>query len=86
MLRFLIDWRPDGSLSTQNPDPKDMQIQLMTFLNKSAEVFMVELWDLLISAQEGIHGIPKELVQQSKNKIEDQIVGSNYRSWLFWIY
>ena len=37
----------------QQPDPKMMQINLTGFLNgRNARVFMQELWDLLLSAQD----------------------------------
>lgn len=42
-------------LSLQQPDPKEMQINLTGFLHgKNARIFMQELWDLLLSAQDNI--------------------------------
>ena len=39
----------------QQPDPKEMQINLTGFLHgKNARIFMQELWDLLLSAQDNI--------------------------------
>ena len=47
-----------------------MQIQLTGFLQgKNARVFMGELWDLLISAQENIGGIPTAFIEKKKEEI-----------------
>uniref|UniRef100_A0A0K8SVD8 Serine/arginine repetitive matrix protein 1 n=1 Tax=Lygus hesperus TaxID=30085 RepID=A0A0K8SVD8_LYGHE len=56
------------------PDPKKMQINLTGFLNgKNARVFMTDLWELLLSAQESPSGIPDVLMEMKKegNKEEN---------------
>jgi hypothetical protein len=49
------------------PDPRRIQISLEGFLNKNAAKFTLELWKLLLSAQEnyvsGYKGIPTDLIQ-----------------------
>nr|BAH71308.1 ACYPI001601 [Acyrthosiphon pisum] len=59
------------------PDPRKMQINLTGFLNgKNARVFMTDLWELLLSAQESPSGIPPKFIEQKKEelkkKMEDQ--------------
>ena len=54
----------------QNPDPKEMQMNLTGFLHsKYARIFLQELWDLLLSAQETVGGIPAKFVEQKKEEI-----------------
>lgn len=61
--------------NTQFPDPKDMQMNLTGFLNgKNARIFMQELWDLLVSAQENIGGIPAVFLEQKKEEIRQKKV------------
>lgn len=53
-----------------------MQINLTGFLNgKNARSFMGELWDLLVSAQESVTGIPEAFLQQKKDQIKKRLVG-----------
>eukprot|EP00795_Rhopilema_esculentum_P017748 gene17748-9420_t len=55
---------------SKNPDPKTIQIQLTGFLQgKNARVFMGELWELLISAQENVGGIPTVFLEKKKEEI-----------------
>lgn len=59
----------------QFPDPKEMQINLTGFLNpKNARIFLGELWDLLLSAQENIGGIPAQFLEQKKEEIKKRQV------------
>lgn len=52
-----------------------MQINLTGFLNgKNARSFMAELWDLLVSAQESVTGIPEVFLQQKKDQIKKRLV------------
>ena len=54
----------------QHPDPKEMQMNLTGFLHsKYARIFIQELWDLLLSAQENVGGIPTKFVEQKKEEI-----------------
>ena len=54
------------------PDPRRIQINLTGFLDSNAPQFALELWNLLLSAQEnyqpGRKGIPNELI---KEKMEE---------------
>ncbi|KAG5321744.1 SRRM1 protein, partial [Acromyrmex heyeri] len=57
------------------PDPRKMQINLTGFLNgRNARSFMGELWDLLVSAQESVTGIPEAFLQQKKDQIKKRLV------------
>lgn len=59
----------------QFPDPRKMQINLTGFLNgRNARSFMGELWDLLVSAQESVTGIPEAFLQQKKDQIKKRLV------------
>lgn len=52
-----------------------MQINLTGFLNgKNARVFMSELWELLLSAQESITGIPEQFMEKKKEEIKKRMV------------
>lgn len=52
-----------------------MQINLTGFLNgRNAREFMAELWELLLSAQENIGGIPAQFVEQKKEEIKKKQV------------
>uniref|UniRef100_A0A0A9W5W4 Serine/arginine repetitive matrix protein 1 n=1 Tax=Lygus hesperus TaxID=30085 RepID=A0A0A9W5W4_LYGHE len=56
------------------PDPKKMQINLTGFLNgKNARVFMTDLWELLLSAQESPSGIPDVLMEMKKEEIKKRM-------------
>lgn len=62
-------------LISQYPDPRKMQINLTGFLNGiNARSFMGELWDLLVSAQESVTGIPEAFLQQKKDQIKKRMV------------
>ena len=52
-----------------------MQINLTGFLNgKNARLFMTELWDLLLSAQDSVTGIPELFVEKKKEEIKKRMV------------
>ncbi len=52
-----------------------MQINLTGFLNgKDARIFMSELWDLLLSAQDSPSGIPEVFMEQKKEEIKKRMV------------
>lgn len=68
----------------QFPDPRKMQINLTGFLNgRNARSFMGELWDLLVSAQESVTGIPLAFLQQKKDQIKKRLVIINFHSYMF---
>ena len=53
---------------SDEPDPRRIQISMQGFLDSNAAIFALELWKLLLSAQEnyqpGQKGIPTELIQE----------------------
>jgi len=52
-----------------------MQINLTGFLNgKNARVFMTDLWELLLSAQESPSGIPPKFIEQKKEELKKKMV------------
>jgi len=58
-------------VTAQNPDGRQMQMNLTGFLNaKNARTFIQELWELLLSAQENIGGIPAVFLEQKKEEIK----------------
>ncbi|OAD60543.1 Serine/arginine repetitive matrix protein 1, partial [Eufriesea mexicana] len=64
-----------NQLEEKFPDPRKMQINLTGFLNgRNARSFMGELWDLLVSAQESVTGIPEAFLQQKKDQIKKRLV------------
>jgi hypothetical protein len=46
-----------------------MQINLTGFLEAKAPQFMKELWNLLLSAQDSVGGIPKEFLELKKEEL-----------------
>lgn len=46
-----------------------MQINITGFLSKDASQFVLDLWRLLISAQNSIGGIPPEFLEKKKEEI-----------------
>lgn len=70
----------------QNPDGRSMQMNLTGFLNaKNARTFSTELWELLLSAQENIGGIPAKFLEQKKEEIKLRQVCSKltFRTTIF---
>ncbi len=55
-------------------DPKQMQIYLTGFMHKNARVFVKELWELLISAQESPSGIPAQILASKKLELSQEQV------------
>jgi PWI domain len=52
-----------------------MQILLTGFLNgKNARIFMSELWELLISAQDSLSGIPEKFLELKKEELKKKVV------------
>lgn len=52
-----------------------MQINLTGFLNgKNARIFMTDLWDLLLNAQDSVTGIPDQLIELKKEEIKKRMV------------
>jgi serine/arginine repetitive matrix protein 1 len=57
----------------QFPDPKELQMNITGFLNgKNARLFMQELWDLLMSAQESVGGIPAKFLEMKKEQLREE--------------
>lgn len=61
-----------------------MQINLTGFLEDKTFEFMKELWKVIISAQEGIGGIPREVVEAKKLELklkreQQQVLDSRIR-------
>jgi len=52
-----------------SPDPKELQINITGFLATDASDFMLELWRLLLSAQNSIGGIPAQFLDKKKEEI-----------------
>jgi hypothetical protein len=50
-------------------DPRELQINLTGFLEKQARPFVLELWNLLLSAGQAPNGIPPQLLEAKKNEI-----------------
>ena len=52
-------------------DPREVQLNLEGFLGEpQAQIFMEELWKLLLSAQSQPGGVPPELIQEQKREEE----------------
>ncbi|CAO3652543.1 unnamed protein product [Cunninghamella echinulata] len=58
-----------GLLEEEKPDPRRMQINLTGFLEKDTGQFMLDLWKLLLSAQDSVGGIPQEFIDQKKEEL-----------------
>ena len=51
-------------------DGNEMHLNLTGFLDKNTSVFMKELWELLISAQEEPTGIPRKFLDAKAKELE----------------
>ncbi|OZJ03625.1 hypothetical protein BZG36_03730 [Bifiguratus adelaidae] len=65
------------SLDQKDCDPRMLQINLTGFLEKNAQKFVLELWKLLLDAQNSLGGIPTVFLEQKKEelrkkKLEDE--------------
>ncbi|KAF9293945.1 hypothetical protein BGZ74_011483 [Mortierella antarctica] len=58
-----------GMLQEEVPDPKSMQINLQGFLDKNSQVFVLELWNLLLDAQTSLGGIPRVFIEEKKAEL-----------------
>lgn len=56
-------------LDQESCDPKASQIHLTGFLEKNSPIFMQELWDLLLDAQENPTGIPTKFIEEKKEEL-----------------
>ncbi|KAL9544428.1 hypothetical protein MBANPS3_007633 [Mucor bainieri] len=56
-------------LEEKDQDPKRMQINLTGFLESKTQAFLSELWNLLLSAQNSVGGIPTEFIEQKKQEL-----------------
>eukprot|EP00920_Eleutheroschizon_duboscqi_P009197 GHVT01021032.1.p1 GENE.GHVT01021032.1~~GHVT01021032.1.p1 ORF type:complete len:491 (-),score=45.91 GHVT01021032.1:1779-3251(-) len=65
---------PDPTMSEEDGkrevDPKVLQINLTGFMAKKAGVFVKELWELMLSAQDNPAGIPQQLIDEKKNEMQ----------------
>lgn len=62
------------SLLEAKTDPKEIQIQMTGFLEESTFKFMKQLWELLLSAQSSVGGIPQIFLEAKKEEIKKQRV------------
>lgn len=53
-------------LDQESIDPQDMLISINDMLERDAEPFMAELWELLVQAQKEPTGIPPSLIQAAR--------------------
>ncbi|KAI8364556.1 PWI domain-containing protein, partial [Blakeslea trispora] len=59
----------EEKVSPNDLDPKRMQINLTGFLETKTQVFIKELWNLLLSAQNSVGGIPAIFIEQKKEEL-----------------
>ena len=59
----------------QFPDAKTVQINLTGFMESNTSVFMSELWEMLVSAQSNIGGVPSSILEAKKAEILAAKVG-----------
>lgn len=63
------------------PNIKEIQIQLIGFLDKETQPFCKELWNLMISAQESPVGVPRELLEAKKLELQQEQVRTSTPSY-----
>lgn len=56
-------------LEEKDLDPKRIQINLTGFLESNTKTFVTELWNLLLSAQNSVGGIPAIFLEQKKEEL-----------------
>lgn len=59
-------------LNEEKPEIKSIQKQLAGFLEEDCSPFCKSLWELLLSAQDDIDGIPAQLIEEHKKIIEEK--------------
>ena len=63
-------------------DAKVMQMHLTGFMQKNARLFMKELWELLVSAQQNPSGIPTAILEEKKEQIRlEKVLGQCGVGW-----
>jgi len=65
LINFIFTFLEPGEIG-KGPDPKELQHHVEGFLDENAPIFVKELWQLLLSAQETIGGIPKQFLEEKK--------------------
>lgn len=58
-----------GYLQEKDLDPKRLHINLTPFLEGRTGDFVLELWKMLLSAQENSLGIPKQVIEERKTEL-----------------
>ena len=75
VIEYVYSLLEENSLSAL--DPRRMQIQLTGFLEDNTVNFMIDLWKLLLSAQNSIGGIPQEFLDAKKEEIRKKMEHDN---------
>lgn len=57
-----------------------MQINLTGFLEKNTQTFILELWKLLLSAQESLGGVPQQFLEAKKRELQQSKRDESERS------
>lgn len=57
--------------TTRSPDPRQIQSHLLGFLSTHTAPFTAKLWDLLLSAQTSLGGVPNEFVEEKKRELRE---------------
>ncbi|XP_020523995.1 serine/arginine repetitive matrix protein 1 isoform X1 [Amborella trichopoda] len=61
-----------GLLDGKDVDGKQIQIQLTGFMEKNTGKFMKELWNLLLSAQKNISGVPQQFLDAKEEETKQK--------------
>ncbi|PWN29895.1 hypothetical protein BDZ90DRAFT_228944 [Jaminaea rosea] len=67
----LLEEAASSPTTTSSLDPRKMQLSLSGFLEGKTGEFVRELWELLLSAQQSVGGIPGEFVERKKREMKE---------------
>ncbi len=77
VLEYIFSLLEENTL--EKLDPRKLEIKLTGFLENNTQKFIKELWNLMLSAQKEIGGIPKEFLEKKKQEIKQKMELENSR-------
>jgi len=72
VINFIFNILENAKKNKVSPDPKEMTISLMGFLERDAKPFMEELWNHIVTASRNPSGIPTKMLDDAKKVLTEQ--------------
>jgi len=80
VINFIFNMLENAKKNKVSPDPKEMTISLMGFLERDAKPFMEELWHHIVTASRNPSGIPTKMLDDAKKVLTEQRARGRNRS------